>query len=81
MDVFSDREQKIIKIIGRKKVTLGIIDKELFDENDKPMDSIIAVANSVRRIIRKCVYNNLPWTLEKTKDKKTLLIKKVKSHA
>lgn len=77
MNVFSEREQKIIKIIGRKKVTLNEISIELFRTGDKPFDTDISVANSVRRIIKKCSFHKLDWTFEKSRENKKLFIKKV----
>lgn len=78
MSVFSDREQKIIKIIGRKKVTLNEIAVELFKEGNEPFESDIAVGNSVRRIIKKCTHHNLEWNLNKIREHNKLLIKKEK---
>ena len=76
--MFSDREEKIIKIIGRKKTTLEKINTELFRKGDRPFDSIIHVSNSVRRIIKKCEFHNLNWTLSKNRENKQLFIRKVK---
>jgi len=78
VDVFSEREQKIINIIGRKKLTLREITKELFKKGDRPFDSEITVSNSVRRIIMKCSYHNLDWTLTKDRENNRLTIKKEK---
>lgn len=78
MQYFSEREEAIIKIIGRKKVTLETISSELFMRSThRPFDSDISVANSVRRIIKKCLYHDLPWTLEKTRVDRKLTIKKI----
>ena len=78
METFSIREKKIIDIIGRKKMTLDQITSELFKESDKPFEPKIVVGNSIRRIIRKCTYHNLTWTLIKTRENNKLLIKKKK---
>lgn len=78
MELFSEREEAIIKILKRKKMTLEKISSELFKGNKMPFDSIISVANSVRRIIKKCSYHELPWTLEKTRIDKKLTIKRVR---
>ena len=78
--MFSDRETQIIKIIGRKKVSLEDISSKLFQAKSKPFDGNISVANSVRRIIKKCQYHNLQWTLDKTRKENKLVIKKVKLH-
>ena len=76
MNVFSEREQKIIKIIGRKKITLSDISTELFKDGCKPFDTDISVANSVRRIIKKCSFHALDWTLTKSRENNRLYIKK-----
>jgi len=78
MKHFSERENKIIKIIGRKKMTLEQIGKKLFEEGYAPFDSTISVANSVNRIIKKCLYYELDWTLTKIRDNKKLTIMKCK---
>lgn len=74
--MFSEREKEVIKIIGRKKMTLGSIATELFKGERMPFDSSISVANSVRRIIGKCYYNELHWTLKKTRVDKKLIIER-----
>lgn len=74
--MFSDREQKIINIIGRKKLTYNDIISELFKNGSKPFDTNITVANSVRRIIRKCSHHNLKWTLTKFREENKLFVKK-----
>jgi len=78
MNVFSEREQKIIKIIGRKKITLAEISTDLFKNGEEPFESAIVVANSVRRIIKKCSHHALDWTLTKTRESNKLLIRREK---
>lgn len=79
--MFSKREEEILKIIGRKKITIKVICEELFvhtHPSERPFDAEISVGNSVRRIIEKCDYNRLNWTLSKGKMKGgKLLISKV----
>ena len=67
--MFSDREEKIIKIIGNKQLTIAEIAEKLF-ENEKfvPFDTNITVRNSVDRIIKKCEYQGTTWTLHKNKN-------------
>lgn len=77
MDIFSEREQKIIKILGRRPMTLEEISSKLFQGNpDKPFDDKIAVGNSVRRIIAKCKHHNLEWTLEKSRETFPMTVRK-----
>lgn len=77
MDVFSPRENEIIKIIGRKKVTLVYIAEELFAGKREPLDATISVNNSVRRINKKCEYHDLSWFLNIDKVNGKSLIQKV----
>lgn len=72
---FSSREEKIIEIIGKKKVTLEYISSELF-KNSSTLDPKIAVANSVSRIIKKCEHHSLNWILHKTRVNNKLFIKR-----
>lgn len=74
--MFSEREEKIIKIIGRKKITISDIDESLFTDETRPLDSTIHVANSVSRIIEKCEYHKLNWTLEKNRKDRKLYVKR-----
>lgn len=73
---FSKREKRVLEIIGRKRVTLEEISTELFKHGTKPLDSKIAVANSVTRIIKKCSHYDLTWTLEKIRENNKLTIKR-----
>lgn len=75
--MFSEREEAILKIIGRKKMTLQVIADELFDY-DRPLDPEITVGNTIRRIIKKCEYNKLDWTLIRKRIGGKLLISKEK---
>ena len=67
MNHFSDRENKIIKIIGSKKMTLREIAVKLFEKDIRSFDATITTGKSVIRIIKKCSYYDLTWTLMKTK--------------
>lgn len=77
--MFSVREEAVIKILGKKKMTLEKISMELFKDykwDEIPFDHGIAVANSVRRIIKKCNYLELKWTLTKKREKNKLYIRR-----
>lgn len=76
--MFSEREEKVIKIIGRKNLTIGEIAEQLFDEEDRPFEPRISVSNCVRRIVEKCKHHKLNWTLTKTKVNNVLFVKKEK---
>ena len=75
--MFSPREELILKVIGRKKVTIEYITNELYgDRYKRPFNSKIGVTNTIRIIIAKCEYNDLDWTLTKTRVNRKLIIKK-----
>jgi hypothetical protein len=77
--MFSEREEEIIKIIGKKKMSFEQIAEVLFmfgNVADHPFDKEITVRNSVCRIIKKCEHYKLNWTLGRTKKDKKLLIHK-----
>lgn len=74
--MFSDREMKIIKIIGRRKLTIKRVVVKLFEKDGEPFHSDIVVSNSIRTIISKCKFYKLPWTLIKFRDNKKLYIKR-----
>lgn len=75
--MFSEREEKIIKVIGEKKFTLEEISERVFKGITKPFDDKITIANSIRRINKKCEFNKLNWTFERLRqDKKTVIYKR-----
>jgi hypothetical protein len=76
--MFSEREEAIIKIIGRKKMTIKDICEELFSDTrtNRPFDAEISVGNTIRRIVEKCEYNKLDWTLFKKRVGFKMLISK-----
>lgn len=76
MEHFSERETKIINILGRKKLTIEQISNELFKKCVNPLDHTIVISNSVRRIIKKCDHYNLTWTLIKNRENQKLVIRK-----
>lgn len=77
--MFSEREEKILKAIGGKKTTVKeICDKIFPTDESKPFDSEIAVTNTIRRIIEKCEYHKLDWTLNRVKDGHKYIITKEK---
>lgn len=65
MKEFSERENKIIKIIGRKTTTIQAISDELFKDEPNTLDAETKVSSCLNRIIKKCEYHSLPWTLTK----------------
>lgn len=78
MKNFSERESNIILIVGKGALTLTQISRKLFTVVDRPLDPEIAVANSIRRIIKKCDHHKLKWTLIKIRKNNKLTIKRSK---
>lgn len=76
LDIFSERENEIIKIIGKGSRTLQQISKSLFQDERAPFDPEITVGNSVRRIIKKCEHHQLAWTLTKKRSDGKMYITK-----
>lgn len=69
-EVFSDREQLILKIIGKKRnMTIQMITNEMIETpgTSIPFDAEVTVGNSIRRIIKKCEAFKIHWTLKKNK--------------
>lgn len=65
--MFSLREDRILKCLGTKEMTFQEISDEIFTDDDRPMDDVITVMNSINRINKKCEYNKLSWKLAKYK--------------
>lgn len=74
-EVFSEREQLILKVIGKKQnMTIKDITREVFNYSSSanpattaPIDAEVTIGNSIRRIIRKCQAFKIHWTLSKHK--------------
>lgn len=76
--MFSNREDKIIKIIGKKQLSINDITTELFKGDiNAPFDTHIVVSNSIRRVIKKCAHYHLDWTLEKQRIEGEVIVSKV----
>lgn len=59
--MFSDREEKILKAMGKNKTTLDEITEKVFENDENaPLDKKITISNSVIRIMRKTVHYKLP---------------------
>jgi len=74
--MFSIREQKILDILkDGKSLSFSEISKKLFKKGELPMDANIVVGNTVRRIIKKCDYNKLDWSIEKSRKSFPMTVK------
>lgn len=61
---FSLNEQKVLLILGRRKMTIAAITEKFYDGEDRPMNDIIHVASLIRRINKKCEFYKKTWYLE-----------------
>jgi len=62
---FSVNEERIIKIIGRKKMTISDITDSFYDYSLIPINGRVYVASVIRRIKKKCeYYPSLMWTFD-----------------
>lgn len=75
--MFSEREDKIIKIIGKKTLSFGEITQQLFKDGI-PMDANIKVNNCIRRIVTKCDFYDVDWTLTKSSKNRRIVVTREK---
>lgn len=61
--VFSPSEQKILKLIGKRKIKLAALTEKFYKGVERPFNADIIVASTVRRINRKCSFLRAPWRL------------------
>ena len=62
-NVFSKKEDLILKVLGAKKMSIAEISKAIFDGKSLPFNANIVTATTIRRINEKCRYYKMPWTL------------------
>ena len=61
--MFSPLENKILKILGRRKLTVTQITGSIFNRRKKSIDANNGIAHAIRRINSKCDYHRLNWFL------------------
>ena len=74
--MFSEREELVVKIIGKRKLTIKDIAAKFFVHYERPFDAEISIGNHIRRIIKKCKHHELNWTLTKHRVNSKLIITK-----
>lgn len=63
-EIFSPSEQNLLKILGKKRMSLIEITEKMFkDEKKKPINGSILVGGMVNRINKKCDWHDLNWFL------------------
>lgn len=59
--MFSKQESKVLRILGRKKLTITELADEYFKDEEKVIDPNNTICGVITRINRKCDFNNLDW--------------------
>jgi hypothetical protein len=62
-DIFSPTEQKVLEVLGRKKMSISQITRAILEGRTVFLADQNHVAGAVRRINEKCERNNLSWFL------------------
>lgn len=62
-DLFSPNEERILKILGRKKMSIKQIAAKFLEGREVFLSDQNGVAGTVRRINEKCEKHELPWFL------------------
>jgi len=60
---FSEHENLVLKILGKRRMTIEEISEEFYHSRQLPSESRNYVAGVIRRIERKCDRLKLEWTL------------------
>ncbi len=62
-EIFSAREQEVLKVLGRKKLLIVEITEMVFGKKKAPIGANNGIGSAIRRINEKCRYHKLPWFL------------------
>jgi len=80
--MFSQIQEKILDILGKKEMTIQDIAKEVYKgSKDKPLSPNNSIVSAISYINLKCYKNKLDWRIEgegSGRKGKTVYIKKVK---
>lgn len=61
--MFGKSEQKLIDILGKKKMTTREIHDHFYEDEKKPIHSLVRIIGIIRTINAKCEAFNLKWSL------------------
>lgn len=82
VEVFSPIQEKIIEVLGTKKMKVTDIAKEVYKgSREKPLVPSNAIISAISYINLKCMKNKLNWRIEgegSGRNGKTVYVKKVK---
>lgn len=59
--IFSPMETKIVKILGRSKMTIAEVSDKYFRRRKTALEERNRIGGAIRRINRKCKVHKLPW--------------------
>jgi len=62
--MFSPTEEKILKLLGNKKLPITELAEKYFKGAKKPINPNNTVSCAIVRINRKCKYYKLDWSVE-----------------
>lgn len=62
-ELFSETEFKVLKIIGRKHMTVKEVTRRFYSKKKRPLNGRNLIAGTIVRINRKSKYHKLPWFL------------------
>jgi len=61
INLFSPTELRVLKLLGKKKLTVTKLTEEYFKKEKKPLNPNAVISSAVIRINRKCKYHKLNW--------------------
>jgi hypothetical protein len=59
--MFSATEERVLKILGKKKLTVKVLSEKYFKGQKKPINPSNVISGAIVRINRKCSYFGLDW--------------------
>lgn len=62
--MFSPTENKILKLINKKKIKISELVEVFYQESDRPINPGNAISGAILRINKKCTFNDLDWFIE-----------------
>lgn len=62
-EFFSHNELTILDILGKKTMKITELAKELYDGVTPPLHATVVVSNALSRIVEKCKYHGLPFSI------------------
>ncbi len=59
--MFSETEEKVLKLLGSKKLSIAKLTEEFFKGQKKPINPNAVVSSAINRINKKADFHNLEW--------------------